>query len=133
MFEAALINTFKYMHVLSGNNNIHKTCAVGDARSETNKPLVFFPLFAFRTYKDRLCTLLLFLQLVDRQGCLYGGFVRHARVQRYSTKNRHVLIAGEQIEFVLMPVVNSGVCLSGKGIGKALMSKVAQVSKTKTL
>lgn len=32
-----------------------------------------------------------------------------------------------------MTVVNSGVCLSGKGIGKALMSKVAQVSKTNTL
>lgn len=44
-----------------------------------------FLTFLFRPYEDRLCTLLLLLQLMVGESRLYGGPVRDARLQRYGT------------------------------------------------
>lgn len=103
----------------------------------------FFVCFAFRPYEDRLRTLLLLLQLVVGQSRFHGGLVRDAWVQRYGLKNRSLLwsecnlwknitriVKKRHVCMCRKSQVISGVCVSGKGIGKALMSKVAQVSET---
>lgn len=82
-------------------------------------------IYTFRLHKDRLRHLLLLLELGDWESDLYGRLVRDAGVQRYRHRKRprHIFIEPNATP------KTAPACLSGKGIGKALMSKVAQVGK----
>lgn len=85
---------------------------------------------SLRPYEDRLRTLLLLLQLMEGQSCFHGGSLCDAGVQRYSSLLFFLkLLLLPKKEIVSPSIsVSASLCLSGKGIGKALMSKVAQVS-----
>lgn len=83
--------------------------------------------FAFRPHEDWLRYLLLFIQLDDRQSDLHGELERDAGVQRWNPPKKCLLN--------IKPGTRKNswcLCLSGNNINKALMSKVAQVSKSHT-
>lgn len=80
--------------------------------------------WSHRVHSCGVCTLLLHLQYVEGTIAVFGGSVRDARLQRYKNFNRHTSKMGGFFILVFTPEFLS----AGNGIGKGLLTKVAEVT-----